>query len=515
MEKKENFLSKINLKDYTNKLEKVLDKKNFSLDAKNLLLSMMYKIENSYHDYEKVKREVLNKSEFLEQIIDTVEQKCNEIIIAKLNSSENDILEQKNLKYIVDKEEGKIIVNGNESVLLYAILDISKDEIILPPEQDLLKNPVNNLLKTGSNISEDEVIRDFNGWSWDIVTKDIRNLNINIIYQNLLFLLGKDFVYEFIRNKNMLVDYFSLMQDRINVDLIEWICKLAIDVNVKEDEAEKTKFINCRDINRNKFEEMQDKKEYLNKITEQKKKCTKEIERIDLILNNKDLLKEEYVQRNEKLPNKEKIFSINHLSNKLEEERAEILRKIKEYNKIIDPIEFVNMKHQLQENVNFLNKLDLEDKEDIKNNIIELCILFLDDINKRIKKVETKKEIVDLIYIIRYYRFIPFSEELKIKDIEKLNKIIIKIEKDLIRKAIEHKVIYAIAEDKDVNDEIIMRIFDSKIIDLDNIIIETEVKEDRIIVSYYDTTILETSIEILNNKKFKIKKKEKLMIRKD
>ena len=189
--------------------------------------------------------------------------------------------------------------------------------------------------------------------------------------------------------------------------------------------------------------------------------------------------------------------------------------QIREYNKIIDPIEFVNMKHQLQENVNFLNKLDLEDKEDIKNNIIELCILFLDDINKRIKKVETKKEIVDLIYIIRYYRFIPFNEELKIKDIEKLNKIIIKIEKELIKKAIEHKVIYAIAELKDVNDEIIMKIFDSKIIDLDNIVIETEVKEGRIIVRYYDTTILETSIEILNDRKFKIKKKEKLMIRKD
>ena len=113
--------------------------------------------------------------------------------------------------------------------------------------------------------------------SWDIVTKDIRNLNINIIYQNLLFLLGKDFVYEFIRNQNMLVDYFSLMQDKINVDLIEWICKLAIDVNIKEDEEERKKIINCREINRNKLEEMQDKKEYLNKITEQKKKCTKEI----------------------------------------------------------------------------------------------------------------------------------------------------------------------------------------------------------------------------------------------
>ncbi len=47
MEKKDNFLSKISLIDYTNKLEKVLDKKNFSVDAKNLLLSMLYKIENS------------------------------------------------------------------------------------------------------------------------------------------------------------------------------------------------------------------------------------------------------------------------------------------------------------------------------------------------------------------------------------------------------------------------------------------------------------------------------------
>ena len=60
-----------------------------------------------------------------------------------------------------------------------------------------------------------------------------------------------------------------------------------------------------------------------------------------------------------------------------------------------------------------------------------------------------------------------------------------------------------------------MKIFNSKIIDLDNIVIETEVKEDRIVIRYYDTTILETSIEILNDRKFKIKKKEKLMIRKD
>lgn len=515
MEKKDNFLSKISLIDYTNKLEKVLDKKNFSVDAKNLLLSMLYKIENSYHDYEKVKREVQNKSEFLEQIIEIIEKKCNNIIIAKLNSKENETLQKKGRKYLIDKEEGKIITIGNERILLYAILDIAKEEVVLPQEHELIKKSVNYLLKVGSNISETEVIRDFNGWSWDIVVKDIKDLQINLVYQNLLFLLGKDFVYDFINNRNSLIDFFSLMQDKLSLDIIELICKLAIDIYINKDEEERKKFIECRSIKRSKLEEMQDKKDYLNKITEQKKKCTKEIERIDLILNNKDLLKEEYVQRNANLPNKEKIFSINILSNILEEERIQILKKIKEYNKVIDPLEFVNQKHQLQENVNFLNKLDLENKENINNNFIDLCMLFLDKLNIKIKRIESKKEIIDLIYVIRYYRFIPFNEELRIKDVEKLNQILLKIEKELIKKAIEHKVIYAIAEIRDINDEIIMKIFNSKIIDLDNIVIETEVKEDRIVIRYYDTTILETSIEILNDKKLKIKKKEKLMIRKD
>ena len=37
------------LKDYNHILDKMLEEKNFSEDAKNLLLSMIYKIENSYN----------------------------------------------------------------------------------------------------------------------------------------------------------------------------------------------------------------------------------------------------------------------------------------------------------------------------------------------------------------------------------------------------------------------------------------------------------------------------------
>ena len=36
-----------------------------------------------------------------------------------------------------------------------------------------------------------EVIRDFNGWSWDIVTKEIKNIEYNFLYQNLILLYGR------------------------------------------------------------------------------------------------------------------------------------------------------------------------------------------------------------------------------------------------------------------------------------------------------------------------------------
>ena len=47
MEKRK-ILSKLNIdiKDYNNELEKILENKLFSYDVKNLLLSMLYKIEN-------------------------------------------------------------------------------------------------------------------------------------------------------------------------------------------------------------------------------------------------------------------------------------------------------------------------------------------------------------------------------------------------------------------------------------------------------------------------------------
>ena len=69
---KEDFFSKLTVKNYNNELEKILEAKDFSKDVKNLLLSMLYKVESSYHDYAKVKRNVENKNDFIELILNNI-----------------------------------------------------------------------------------------------------------------------------------------------------------------------------------------------------------------------------------------------------------------------------------------------------------------------------------------------------------------------------------------------------------------------------------------------------------
>ena len=66
-------------KDYTEMLEEILDKKYFSGQIKNLLLSMLYKIEISYNDFEKVKKVVREKEEYIDDILNIIQKYCDNI----------------------------------------------------------------------------------------------------------------------------------------------------------------------------------------------------------------------------------------------------------------------------------------------------------------------------------------------------------------------------------------------------------------------------------------------------
>ena len=50
--KKESLMDKFVKKDYNNELELVLEQKKFEENVQSMLLSILYKIETSYKDYE-------------------------------------------------------------------------------------------------------------------------------------------------------------------------------------------------------------------------------------------------------------------------------------------------------------------------------------------------------------------------------------------------------------------------------------------------------------------------------
>lgn len=489
MEAKKLF-SKLNIKNYHNELEEILEGKVFSFEVKNLLLSMLYKIENAYKDYQTIKVEVLPLKELVEYMIKTIKEKCFDIEL---------ITPDRNEKEKIDRKKGKILCYPNEKALLSAIWYMGEEEPPMVMKYPYAKEAIKQMIFVGSNMSVVEVLRDFNGWSWDIVIPEIEDLKYNILYQSLLLLDGKRLFTINIdteeknsiliqRNKRELEDFFHTLTN------------CTMNLYRKENKQWAEKIDEIRKEKEEQFELIKDKKKFVQKATDDKKKCIAEIERIDKISNDTNLLKEEYTKRNASLPNKEKIFSISHLSDRLEKEREALLKQIQKYNKMIEPKEFVKEKEKLQQEVEILQS---------KKDIIDCCIKCLECSKRQIEKAETRSEIINWIYKIRYYLQIPFDKDTTLKDIEKLQPTIKDVIKEITKKAQVNKVWDIFTENEETTYMIIRELFNSKMINLGNANMTCDYKEGTLYVTYYDGNTIETKAEFkLEN--VRIKKKIKL-----
>lgn len=415
------IFSKLNIKNYNNELEKILEEKLFSLDVKNLLLSMLYKIENAYKDYETVKVEVMPKKDLISYIIKTIKERCLEI---EFISPEKDEEPQINI------EKGKILCYPNEKSLLSAIWYMGEENINILCQYEYTKEAIQKMISIGSNISQVEVIRDFNGWSWDIVVKEIENIKYNILYQSLLLLDGKRLMYINIDSEEKSSILLQKSKKEFT-DFLEVLFNCIMNLYIKENDNMANEMKNIKKQKKEEIELFQNKKEFVEKMTNEKKTCLKEIEKIDKIINNTELLREEYKERNSKLPNKEKIFSISHLADILEKERAKLLMQIKRYNKMIEPKEFVKEKEKAQKEYDFLNQ---------KKSVIDCCKAFLKCAKEQIEKEENRIDIINWMYKLRYYCYIPFDESTYLKDVKELIKDFKEVIQLLTKKAQTHKI---------------------------------------------------------------------------
>ena len=182
-------------KDYNGELDDVLEGKTFSSNVKTLLLSMVYKLETSYRDFYTVKRCVRKREDFLNELIETVRLYCDNIQIVDPDSSEAKALLKHKTIALTNEEERSILSYSTEIALLYAISDISPKYFYIN-ENFALKDMLQNTLVNGYNINNVEILKDFNGWSWDVQYDKGFDYIDNIIYQNLLMILGEKFLYE-------------------------------------------------------------------------------------------------------------------------------------------------------------------------------------------------------------------------------------------------------------------------------------------------------------------------------
>ena len=539
------IFSKI-IRDYNNDLERILEKKDFSEDVKNLLLSMLYKIENGYDDYKKVKVNVCSKNKFVEEILETIDKKCKKIEIVKPTNSDGKYLIEHDLLCDIDKENGIIKTFQNEKSILDAIIKIRQKDLEIKETYNMISKPISDLLLIGNNMNSLELITDFNGWSWDITKNGKNNLIYNNLYQFLILLLGNSIIDSWVNDRksddineipsNVILsskynESFGITKKEIKgeqKDYIEYLRSIfkekygekleekffseflkIIILECSKKDKEYLKIIENRIKQINKsLKRMSDNKLFIIDLSDEKKKITKQIEQIDKLLSNEKGLKAEYEKRNKSLPKEQKIFSVSHLKLALQKQRVNKLEEIKNINKKMEPKEFVRIKNELEDLNEFYTDLNIKDlSEDNTNRLYEkLENTFLKCFDKKVENVKETIELERIIYELRYYKLALATIEQK--------KYIDRIEETIINRACEQKILTKFSEDEKTNYLILKEIFNSRIIDLDAMAFELRYSKGTITINIFDGTTddetkqikltQKTELSVKLNKKIKI-----------
>ena len=518
--KSQNIIDKIVRKDFNNELEQVLASKSYEEDVKNLLLDILYKIDNAYNDYKKVKIDVPSKEEYIESIIKTIKNKCDIIKVKKPKFNE----EVQAKKVLVNRQTKEIISYPILNKILYGISDIRKSDEIIKDDDSLISKTITNMINTGNNINTVEPLRDFNGFSWNIISNDIEDLYYNLIYQNLIILNGNKFFEQWTNKPKSNVDYLEILKQDLNKkygkketkDIIELLKRLAILIEAYNN-SDIVKQIYDEKLNiEEQLKKLEDSQNYLIEISEKRKKLLKKIKRIDITLNNKELLSKEYERRNSLLDTKNKIFSQKVLAKKLIEERKLIIKKLEQYKELMNPKNITLEKNKLIKKLKYRKLIESNNIEtEIYNYLILLQKITFKCIKNKLKKINSKNELLAIINQIRYVGFIPINLKQTINETKELERALNNIKKEIFIKSKELNFFNTIIENDKLNMAIFSYIFRTKIISLQDISYKIAKNKQICYIQFFDEGITDETFKIdlnlkIEDSKIKLNKKIEL-----
>ena len=483
-------------KDWNEQLEKILEHKKINEQAKNLLQGILYKIEISYKDYKKVKAKKQTEEKYVEQLIENIEKRCDKIDVIKPNQKLADENIQKELeksKFYVGEE---IVSYPIEEKILYAIEKKSRHPKILNNKYEEATIAISEIINTGKNIDRTEVLRDFNGWSWTTINKEIENIEANLIYQILQIQLGEEFLDNWCEDRDGIIDYLELLGEETSEKYVDLLIKIAIANILKENEQFAEKIRNKIEQIDEEIQKYGDTEKKIVEVSNNKKELLKKLSQIEKILGQESRLREEYQKA-------ERIISLKTFRNQLNSQKQELLEQIEENSYLLNPSNFMKEKNKLIEQKEHFQQFE-QSQEQVEKLLLQFIEKFLKYFDVIIKNTKDEDEILRLIYQFRYFMLLPFNNNQKIKDVEKLQKRILETEKKLVQKAIQKKVIV------DVPFEIMRHLLESRIIVLEDLYYKITKNLEKYYVQIFDENISEEKFEIAPEEKTKINKKIKI-----
>ncbi len=510
---KETILDKLGIKDYNNALETILEQKNFSVEVKNLLLSMLYKIENSFEDFKTVKVEVEDKHNYIEELLTIIRVYCKKIDLVKPQSKEAEILETLGLRYII--ESGTIVTYPNEEYLLTALLKLkvtTKIEDECETLEQITNTAIHEMIVKANIIHNIQVIKDFDGWTWNLSSLSRENEIANILYVNIAYLIGVQEIMQAIFERDnyrsilskKLTPYFETEQKEECMQLLMALC---IQGLIKEKQSVYYTLQTLQHKEEKEYIVLGNPDNYLEHIKQEEQRTAKRIAEIEDILKEEEKLQKAYEEENAKRPDTKKMISISYFEDYLKNEKIQNRQKNLQYKQALQPEVYERKREANQKRIAYYAWLQ---KEDTDEKMMALQTLFLQAFTKKIQHATTKKEIVSYLYMLRYYNLQTWQGT-AIFHIEPLQEVLNHTKRQCLQKALELKAVgKACKEDADTI-EVLLPIFQTKIIQLEKVMVKIETKDTHMQLHVYDENTLEETIDVKMTKPIKVKSKMKLL----
>lgn len=518
--------------DYIYEIEKTLEKKGITNEIKSLVMDTLFKIEETYPNYKRIKVDVLEKRDYIREIVVAL-KKVDNIYI--MNMQEKDILKCVTDTKIEKNSRGyyDIQIYHNNLSFLYALQTIINEEYGI--NEQPCSSSFDKILKIGGIYSNIEILRDFSGWNWN--RNKIKNFNIyyDIIYKNLLLILGIDKMIELKKTRqciHFMKKYLVKKYKNDNVEKLMEILKEIVFVISSEEEKKLEIEANKKIIDM--YMAMKDIKKFMQKVNEEKKKNNKLIAEYDKILNSHNVLEREYNEylkaieksKNEDSSNgslnidsiidildieeddigkidKEEIKNIELFSIQIFEKRKKVYNKNLELSKIGNPENYVEHKRILEEKIKYiLNyekvKGDTKKEEELLENLmIEYQKIVYDMLEDRIEAIYTNEEVIDEIYRQRYIRYQNVLKDKYIYQISDLYQKMDKILHLIVAKAMKFDVLERVSEEENTNYAAVSPALKTEVLSLEEVKVAIYTGKTTLLC-IYDGNVLIKEIELFD-----------------